>query len=201
MAYQYTKPAFNYYQIIINNVPYKNGSNKTVTFSKESNENYISYQEVFQFLEDETGIPKKYFVLKYKNTEVNYVDAFIKYYSSCTYDTRTHIVTHHPIEFMDVRIHMNIDYAIYRFYKSFLESNKCEATFLEILRFADELFVNHSQGLRDSIDNDPCYNCYTLLTNVPELYRTLSPFKRFRIATHIDVIKMRYSSVNHSAKL
>lgn len=190
----------NYCQIILNNVPLKNGDSKTLIYTKDLCDKFISYQEVFEYLEDYSGIPKKYFILRYNGNDINYIDAFVKYYNSYTHDNNTYFTANEQHMFVNVRLHMNIDYAIYKFYKYAIDANNCDVMYLQILEFADGLYNSQKYCINSFIDNDPCYLSYMLVIKYTNKFSHLSRYKQYRVVTNIENIKQKYQ-LNNLAKL
>ena len=104
-------------QIILSHVPFKDNSSRSLTFTKYSSENFIHYREVFEYLENKTGIHKRYFVLTIGKTNINYVNMFYnKNYESKIYEVKDNLTV------FNVNIDINADKKILQYHKSILAS-------------------------------------------------------------------------------
>lgn len=172
---------FHHHQIIFNRVPHANGTEKSITFQKESTNDFVTYHDLFEFLEERTGIPKKYFIICIGKQEVTYIDTYLAYYSSYT-AKHTHYTPTKPHDSMNVRLHRNINYHIYKFYANSLKSNLCDATYLELLCFADNIYKSYYNS-NNSRDLETVIKCYDTLYKYETNYKMLSSFKQFSIVT------------------
>lgn len=192
-----TNETMNYHhQIIFNRVPHADGNEKSITFQKESHDNYVTYHDLFEFLEERTGIPKKYFIIIHKKQHISYIDTFLVYYSSYS-SKHTHFKPSKPFETMYTRMHLNIDYHIYNFYRGILKSNLTDGSYLEFMKYTDELY-----GSSYKSDNpktiETLYLCCKLLIEYNSNFKLLSPFKQFKLMTQYEVVSKRHK---HLAKL
>ena len=64
------------HQLILSNVPTRDGNHKTLTFIKCSSDPTLRYYDVFEYMEQETGIPRFYFTMRNNKTTVRYTDIF-----------------------------------------------------------------------------------------------------------------------------
>ncbi len=55
--------AINHFQVILSNIPHINGHRKSYTFSKKTSNNYLDYYDLFKFIENKSGIPRRYFII------------------------------------------------------------------------------------------------------------------------------------------
>lgn len=188
-------------QIIFDRVPHADGTHKTITFHTKTINDCVYCRDIFEYLEDSTDIPKKYFTLIHKKTTIRYIDVFIRYYHDSSGDTNSFIRPEFPHDMIRVRVQTNIDYHIYNYYSYALrdsnyamKDNDNISLYNEFLKFADDLFSKHRVNEINDIMLDPCYLSYMCLFDNSSLYHTLSPIKRFRISTNIELIKKKYSS-------
>jgi len=184
----------HHHQIIFNKVPHAEGNEKSITFQKDSETNFVTYHELFEFLEVRTGIPKKYFIIYMGNHKVTYIDTYLAYYSS--YGAKyTHYTPRKPHESLNVRLNRNINYHIYKFYENSLKSNLCDATYLELLEFSDNLYKSYytSDNIRDL---ETVIQCYDTLYKYESNYKLLSPFKQFSIMTKQKSLTKRLTNLS-----
>ena len=64
------------HQVVLSTVPTKDGGHMTLTFYKKSNEPTLRYYDIFEYMEQETGIPRFYFTLKNRDACVRFTDMF-----------------------------------------------------------------------------------------------------------------------------
>ena len=185
------KPQFH--QIIFNRVPHANGTERSITFQKECAEDFVTYQELFEFLEERTGIPKKHFIICVGKREITYVDVYLAYYTSYAVKY-THYIPAKPHDSLNVRLHLNVNYQMYKYYTNSLKTNMCDATYLELLKFADDLFKTYytSNNIRE-IEN--IIQCYSTLQQYQDNFKLMSPFKQFSVITKQQSLHKKHNSL------
>lgn len=194
-----TVPAMDtihHHQIIFNRVLHSDNIERSITFRKESEETFVTYQELFEFLEERTGIPKKYFIITHNKQHINYIDTFLVYYSSYS-SKHTHFKPSKPFETIYTRMHLNIDYHIYNFYRRMLKSNFTDGTYLEFMKYTDELYSSSYKSSNPKTI-ETLYLCCKLLIEYDSNFKFLSPFKQFKLMTQYEVVSKRHK---HLAKL
>lgn len=188
-------------QIILNKVPHADGSHKTLTMHTNLIYDKVHCHEIFDYLEEKTNIPKKYFIIVHRNNTVRFVDAFIKYYHTAEDISDYAITPELPYDIVQVKVQANVDYHIYKYYSYCLNKKSSNELYNEFLKFADELFSHHKTVSVNDINYDPCYLSYKSLFNAGNLYHSLSPIKRFRISTNIELLKKKYQRVEGKSKM
>ena len=175
-----------HHQIIINRAPHRDGRQKTLTFRSSTFEPYVNYREIFEFLEERTDIPKKFFILHYNSKHITYIDVFLKFYESLACDNTIHITPSEPFDTMNIGINKNIDNNIYNYYRNTLKANQCEDTYMTLYKYADEYFSKN-----DTLS----HKYYNTLTKYKDMFKRLTPTKRLNILTRIAILEKRIAKL------
>ena len=108
-------------QVILSQVPFKNNTTRSLTFTKYTSDRQIHFREIFEYLEHITNINKRYFTLTIGKKNINYVNLFYtRTYSSKTFNVSDEFVV------LNVSIDINADKKILTYHNSLLRNIKKE---------------------------------------------------------------------------
>lgn len=175
------------HQVVLSNVPTKYGGHTTLTFYKKSNESTLRYYDLFEYMEQETSIPRFYFTLKKGNTCVRFTDMFSqrKLYKMC-------FTPNTPLEIFHVSVDIYATHKLFDIHKTIVRNISRDSTklyALESMMTFMKKYIYKSDVMLD-------YCIY--FTKFPEFIRKLSREERYDIMNSVDdIIKTMHEKSNY----
>lgn len=175
------------HQVVLSNVPRKDGSHSTLTFYKENDEPELRYYDLFEYMETETGIPRFYFTLKNNRTTIRFTDLFSQrqlYKLSFTPKA--------PLDMFNVNVDIHATQKLFDIHKTILKNIKRDATKMYALNSMLDFVKKY-------IYRSPIMVEYCMyFTKFPEFISSMSQEDKFKIVNGVDmVVRMYHEETNY----